>query len=322
MNKKIITTLLVVCVVVIGVLAVSMNQEEKKKTAVCVGPTGGMIWDQMQQGWERACEDNGWEAQYVGPGATSWSDMEAVAMAEQAITQDPDVLGILVTDFEVAHDVLKTAREKGIVTVLLQWEFDENTMADSVDIAVAVDPVGSAVKQCEALERELKGADATLVYLRSQLTNEAQNKSWEVIQDYFADQENVTVLAQYETLGDTMRAQNLIADLRKVDPVNAIIMCDGAGTIGVASYIEENSLQDDIYMIGTDYEQQSLQATKDGYIDGLAIQDWYNCGYQGVFQAGKKLAGEDVAKTIDAGSEILTADTVDAFAEKLGLTLE
>lgn len=289
--------------------------------AVAVGPVGALIWDQLEKGWEDSCAEYGWESQYIGPGISNWSDLEAVTMAEQAITQNPDVIALLVTDFTVAHDVLKEAKDKGIITVLLQWEYDEETMADAVDIAIAIDPVNIARKQCEAMDEMLNGEEAVLVYLRSQFTNQAQNDCWDYIQEYFAEKGNVTVQDQYETLADTMRAQNLIADIRKVDPVNAVIMCDGAGTIGVASYIEENGLSDEIYMVGIDYEQESLQSTKDGYIDRLAIQDWYNCGYLGGNLAGKMLAGEDVPKTSDAGSDILTQATVDEFAAKLGLTL-
>lgn len=297
------------------------NDSDEKIKAVLVAPIGGLIWEQLQQGWEDACEELGWDSQYIGPGTSAWSNTEAVSLYENAVTQGTDV-AVLISDLDVALDATKEAKQNGVVTSVLQFAYDEELMRESIDYTIMIDPVAMAELQCKALEEMVGNNEAHLVYIRSHFSNPQQTDCWNMINEYFKDKPNITVEGQYETGGDSVKAQNLIGDLRKVDPINAVIMCDGGGTIGVATYIEENNLQDEIYMVGIDYEQQSLQATKDGTIDRLAIQDWYNCGYQAAMVASKVLNGEEYEKCTDAGCGILDGEGAVEFAEKLGLTLE
>ncbi len=294
---------------------------DEKTKAVLVAPVGGLIWAQLQQGWEDACVELGWDSQYVGPGTNAWSNTEAVSLYESAVTQGANV-AVLLSDLDVALDATREAKQKGVVTSVLQFAYDEELMKDAIDYTIMIDPVVMAELQCKAMEEMVGDNEAHLVYIRSHFANVAQTDCWNMINEYFKDSPNITVEGQYETGGDSVKAQNLIGDLRKVDPINAVIMCDGAGTVGVATYIEENNLQDEMFIVGIDYEQQSLQATKDGTIDRLAIQDWYNCGYQAAMVASKVLNGEEYEKNTDAGCGILDAKSAAEFAEKLGLTLE
>ena len=114
----------------------------------------------------------------------------------------------------------------------------------------------------------------------------------------------------------------IITDVRKVDDVNAVIMNDGAGTVGVGNYISENHLEDEIFMVGIDYNEQSLQFTKDGVIDRLVTQNWYNVGYLSVAKAKELIDVAEVPNFVDAGTEVLTPDTAADFALTLGYTLK
>lgn len=333
MKKKVLAAVLAACMVLgmVGCGSTGENtttaagyketESEEKVTACLVGPVGGLIWEQLQKGWEDACAELSWDSQYVGPGVSAWSNTEAVSLYENAVTQGAQV-AVLISDLDVALDATKEAKQKGVITSILQFEYDEETMSESVDYTIMIDPVKMAELQCKALEELVGDNEAHLVYIRSHFSNPSQSQCWEYIQEYFKDSSNITVEAQYETNGDSVKAQNLIADLRKVDPINAVIMCDGGGTIGVATYIEENDLADEIYMIGSDYEQQTLQATKDGIIDRLAIQDWYNCGYLAAKVAAQVKNGEEHEMSSDAGSAILDSEGAVKFAADLGIELE
>ena len=75
--------------------------------------SGGAAWGQAEKGFMQACEDLGWEGQYLAPQSSN-SNTDMVNLAETAITNGADVLAISVNDVEMFADMLDRAREAGV----------------------------------------------------------------------------------------------------------------------------------------------------------------------------------------------------------------
>ena len=317
--KKVLTMVMVLALVLS--CAVCGFAEGEKKTVYAVGPSGDVIWDQWIKGLEDASAECGYDFQYVNVPDLSNYDAKCTALLETGITNGCDILVGLIIDYPMYDELFRRAHDAGIVTVATNAGWVDQ-MEGAVDFAVSIDPVSIAHTQVEALQDAVGDNEATMIFMRSQFANPAQSIIWDTINELLKDSANIKVMDQYESLADSVRAAQIITDVRKVDDVNAVIMNDGAGTVGVGNYISENHLEDEIFMVGIDYNEQSLQFTKDGVIDRLVTQNWYNVGYLSVAKAKELIDGAEVPNFVDAGTEVLTPDTAADFALTLGYTLK
>ena len=317
--KKVLTMIVVLALVLS--CAVCGFAESEKKMVYAVGPSGDVIWDQWIQGLEDASAECGYDFQYVNIPDLSNYDATCAPLLETGITNGADILVGLIIDYPMYDELFRRAHDAGIVTVATNAGWVDQ-MEGAVDFAVSIDPVSIGHTQVEALQDAVGDNEANMIFMRSQFANPAQTIIWETINELLKDSPNIKVLDQYESLADSVRAAQIITDVRKVDDVNAVIMNDGAGTVGVGNYISENHLEDEIFMVGIDYNEQSLQFTKDGVIDRLVTQNWYNVGYQSVAKAKELIEGGEVPNFVDAGTEVLTAETAADFALTLGYTLK
>ena len=114
----------------------------------------------------------------------------------------------------------------------------------------------------------------------------------------------------------------MISTLRTANPeINCVVLSDGYGTIGVSSYVSENTITD-LTVIGIDDSKEALLAVKDGTINCTVVQDFYTMGYQSVYLCKDVMDGNDYVYDNDSGSSILYAEDVDARAEEIGISLD
>lgn len=81
-------------------------------------------------------------------------------------------------------------------------------------------------------------------------------------------------------------------------------------TIGVANYIAEKGLGDQIYMVGFNADAKEIKHLRTKVIDGLVVQNPYNMGYVSVNYARKIMDGEKVGTMLDTGVTFVTADNM------------
>lgn len=81
-------------------------------------------------------------------------------------------------------------------------------------------------------------------------------------------------------------------------------------TIGVADYIADKGLGDQIYMVGFNADKDEIKHLRTKVIDGLVVQNPYNMGYVSVNYARKIMDGEKVGQMLDTGVTFVTADNM------------
>lgn len=126
-------------------------------TAYFICPiSGGNSWGAAEQGFLAACEELGWEGQYLTPADPS--DMQQfVNLLETCITNKADVTLNVFGDASLVSDVLQRAKAQNIVTVNINAPLGE----DLVDTWIGTDPegMGDAPAKIVLDEAEQRGYD-------------------------------------------------------------------------------------------------------------------------------------------------------------------
>ena len=285
------------------------------------GISGGAMFGPCQEGFEEACAELGYEANWVAP-TTIANSSEMVQLCENALSDGAKAIVLLPVEEEAFVDVLTRAKENGLAVVTCNGTVSE----DYSDAWIGTDPEGCGIAQAEAVMNEFEPEDEiNLVYLQSYLTSVTQNDGYNAMVKELRDNGyNVNVKEEWrgECKGDTTIGADLISAMIKASPeINCVVMSDGGGSIGVKSYVEENG-KGDLVLIGMDDEPPTLNAVKDGTFNSTVIQNFREMGYESAYLCDKVLNGEDYEYDNDSGSAILYADDVDAHAEEVGIELE
>jgi ribose transport system substrate-binding protein len=78
----------------------------------------------------------------------------------------------------------------------------------------------------------------------------------------------------------------------------------------IAKVLQEKDLTN-VAAVAYDSDEAEVKAVKDGWLQGIVVQDPYRMGYDGVSYGLQKLAGLDIAGYVDTGAVLVTADNVD-----------
>ncbi len=78
----------------------------------------------------------------------------------------------------------------------------------------------------------------------------------------------------------------------------------------VAKVLSEKN-KTDVAAVAYDSDEAEVKAVKDGWLQGIVVQDPYRMGYDGVAYGLQKLAGLDIESYVDTGAVLVTADNID-----------
>ena len=81
-------------------------------------------------------------------------------------------------------------------------------------------------------------------------------------------------------------------------------------TLGVCKAVEELGLQDKVFVIGFNSDDDEISYLKQHVLDGTVIQNPYNMGYVGVRYANKAANDEGIPGAIDTGVTFITNDNL------------
>ena len=292
--------------------------DDEKFVAYFVGVmAGGSVWGQAQAGFEAACEELGWEGYYVSPNPAN-DTSQMVNLVETALTNNADMIAGVFYSADIFGDVCGRAMEQGVHIVTTNCFMNE----DLQDFWIGTDPVGMGVSQAKTLAEIAGDDEVTVVYLQSNATSETQNTQYAAFCDYLEDYPNITVFGQEFCNSQAIEASDKVANLKKANPeINAVVCADGAGTLGLGNFIEEQQLQDEFIGIGIDDGADMLAYVTSGALDCTIAQDFYKMGYESCMMLKEKMDGGEVAFDNDSGTIVIWPDEVESYAAEKGIEL-
>lgn len=280
--------------------------------------SGGAAWGQDEKGFAKACEELGWDGQYLAPSASNVaSDM--VNLTETAITNGADIIMPCVTDPDVFADVLKRAKEKGIIVIGLAAGDPE-----LCDATVGTDPANLGKNAAEALVKAV-GEDEPInvCTMQTQLTNTGQNNQRQAFEDRLKElRPDANVISYEECDSSATKAVDRLSALYLAKPeLNGVVSFDSYAGLGGAAFVEEKGLQGKFHVIGIDDAPEILRAIQAGTMDCTVAQMWYDIGYQSVQIAKTIYEGGEYEYDNGIGTSIIFPEDVDTWIETYGIDM-
>jgi len=308
---------LILSLMLISAFAVTATAESQPLKVYAVSVmSGGAAWGQYEVGFNKACEELGYEGHYLAPQSFN-SAAELVNLTETAITNGANIILPVVVDAEAFADVLTRAKEAGIVLVGIQ------APDDHLDAYIGTDPTNLGNALAEALVTSVGDGPINVATMQTSLTAGIQQVQCDAFVAKLKElRPDAVVLDRLECNSNAATAADKISALYLANPdCNALVSLDSYAGLGAASFVEEKGLQGKFHVIGIDDAAEILLCIKNKTMDCTVAQMWYDMGYKSVYLAKAIHDGETYEKANDSGSSIVFAADVDAWAAKNGITL-
>ncbi len=319
--KKMLALLLAL-VMVLSLSACGSTREQKadgaKKIYFITCMSGGVCWQPCEDGFKKAAEELGWEANWLAP-TVDGNTTEMVTLCETALTQGADALVVVALEDEPYADVLSRAKEKGIPVMTVN-----TTISDAyTDATVGTDSAAFGRDLADCIFEEMGSNEINMVFMQSQLTAVSQTITYENMLEHLKELgANVNLNIQEECKSSSATAQDKLSALKKTYPeINVMVCTDGYGTEGLGAFIQESNLSGEVLSIGRDNTTPTLNYIHSGSLKNVFIQNFYDMGYQSVMMCQKYMNKEEYPSYYNTGSTILTKENVVEHAAQLGITL-
>lgn len=312
---------LVLSVVLVASLAACTAKEEdsnKKKATFISLMSGGAAWSQAEKGFNDAVAELGWEGQYLAPVERN-NAVEMADLLDKAVVGKSDVIIGVFLSTEMFGPSLIRARENGAITGSVQLTLPE----EYIDFQIGTDQIQIGVEMAKAIVKEANGEPYEVMYLNTN-AQEMTNAQFAAFENELKGHDNIKVLGFRFDDGSAATANQVITDELKKNPGLNAVVCgnSSAATIGTASFIQENGLEDEWITIGIDASADILNYVKNGALDATINQDFYKMGYDSVMIAYEQIENGTEPEFInDTGTYLIYPDDVDEYAEKAGIDL-
>lgn len=303
------------------------------KTMVTVVKEAGVPWfNILNQGLEEGGKRFNLKTSMTGPAKAD--PAQQVKLIEDLIAKKVDVIGLVPLDTKVTAQVVKRAREAGIIVITQEGPNQEGKTWD-VEL-MSAQAYGEA--QMKALAREM-GEQGEYVVLVGTLTTTGHNQWADAAIAYQkANYPKMTLAADRFPGADFIDESERVAqDILKAYPnVTGILSMGSNGPIGVGNLLKKRRLAGKIALVGTTIPSQAKALIMAGVIRegflwspkeaGLAMTSVARLALDGAkFESGMEIPGLGKAN-IDSANNVVMVDrilsinknTIDALI-KLGL---
>ena len=281
--------------------------------------SGGAAWGQCEKGFQKACEELGWDGQYLAPqSANAYTEM--VNLTETAITNGADIIMPCVADPDMFADVLQRAKDAGLTVVGL-------AVGDggiNCDAEIGTDPINLGKNAAEALVKAIPEGEAINVCtMQTALTATSQNDQRQAFEDRLKElRPDANILSYEECDSSASKAVDKLSALYLTHPeLNGVVSFDSYAGLGGAAFVEEKGLQGKFHVVGIDDAPEILRAIQAGTMDCTVAQMWYQIGYQSCYVAKDLYEGKTLEYNQPVQTKMLFPEDIDAWVAENGIDM-
>ena len=281
-----------------------------------VGPrSGGLAWNQSKIGFDDAIADLGVEGYFIAP-TTPFNNAEILELMQNAKTSGADIIIGSFTDPDVYGTLLEDFNSSGIITGTL------GNYAEGCTICIAPSYEERGVEYCEQLNK-LAGDDTELNILTLfTAAGTATTQMNDAIIAWCEERGNAQVVDTQFVNGDAILGSDMTSSsLRAYPEINAVICADATGGLGCGTYIGENGLGDDLYVIVEANSGDCINSVIDGSIDMLVNWEYYDMGYEVTTTCVDAYYGKDYEAQTSPEPSLITAENAVEYAEEHDIDL-
>ncbi len=298
----------------LALLAITCTGKREGKTGgaplrIAVIPKGTThhYWKSVRAGALQAAQELGVEVVWQGPPKEDDRQMQ-IQVVQNFISQNVAAIVLAPLDAEALVPPVVAARNRRIPVVII----DSGLHSDAYASYIATDNAQGGRLCARRLAEVMGGRGKVLVlpYLEgSASTTEREAGFLEEIKKY----PDIRVLSAGQYAGATMEkafqtAQNL---LNRYPDTEGVFCSTQPTTQAMLRALEVAGKKDRVKLVGFDLNDVLLEAVRKGDIAGLALQDPFRMGYEGVRTSVAIIGGKSYPKRLDTGVKMLTRENVD-----------
>lgn len=245
------------------------------------------FWGQVMDGVENAAEKYGVTLHVDGASAETEID-EQIAVMEDTIAMDPDVIILVASDYDRLIPVTEKAVAAGIPVITM--DSDVNTDARACYVASDNLEIGHSLGT-ELVNTVQEGQVAILSHSTTASSGIDRAQGARKVME----ENGIEVVGVYDCGNDMQKASEITETLLKEFPNLAGFVCTNeVCNLAAAGQLVKEGLSGEIAVIGCDNSQQQIQYLEQNVIQSIVIQRPFNMGYVAVEQAVKVARGEEV----------------------------
>lgn len=281
------------------------------RIAVIPKGTTHVFWQSIHAGARAAAEEAtaaGWPVEIIWKGPLVEDDRAGqVAVVETFIGQRVDGIVLAPLDSRALVPPVQAARAAGLPVVVIDSPLED----DGIVSLVATDNFAGGRLAGEELAR-LLGGQGNVLLLRYQVGSASTEAREAGFLAAIAEHPGLKVISDTQYAGATREsartaAENLLT--RHGREADGIFTPNESSTNGMLLALRALGRAGAIKLVGFDGGDQNLAGLRAGEIQALVLQDPHRMGYLGVRTLLDHLEGKPVAKVVDTGAKLVTAES-------------
>ena len=273
------------------------------------------VWLVAKEGFEDAAKDLGFRGDWVGPSQIDANEM--INQIQTAIAEKADGIITQGMNPEAMVPVLNKANDAGIPVVVTNSD-----IPDAPRLAyLGTEPINFGNTGAEYILSKMGDQPLKAAFITSSL-------DYKIGLDIVAGYEQIleTAPGGYEKLTVVADNADMLTGVQQVEnflstypDCNLIVCCDASAAAASAKVVSEKDLKSQIFIMGIDDIEQTLDGIKEGTIDATMTQNFYRMGYQPAQWIMDYIKdGSKPAELInDSGTMVVNKDNLDTYASDM-----
>ncbi len=287
--------------------------ESVLRIAVIPKGTTHSYWKSLHAGAEKAGQELGVEIIWQGPQKEDDRQMQ-IQTVQNFVSQGINAIVLAPLDERALVPPVAAARKRQIPVIII----DSDLQSDAYLSFIATDNKLAGKLSAKRLCEQLNGRGKVVLMRYNEGSASAtarENGFLEGLKEYGP---NVELISSNQYAGVTIEkafqtAQNLLNLYPQVD---GIFTPTEVSTQGMLRALQMSGKAGKVKFVGFDSNATLLEALEKGQLHGLAVQDPFRMGYEGVKTAVAALNKQSYEKRIDTGVMLITKETLNDAAVK------
>ena len=270
------------------------------------------FWTSLIEGTKSAAKECNVELEVIAP-ESELNYLRQNEILQESIDKVPNAILISPSSFTESQELLKQAKEKGIMVTYI----DSYTQEHIQDLIVATDNLEAGRKLGEYTKTFLEKGSQIAIIGHVKGVSTAMEREEGFREGLGEFEGNLVDVVFCDSNFD--KAYELACDLMERYPeLKVIAGLNEYSAVGAARAVRDKGVQDKIVIVGVDSSQEAVSMMEQGVFLGMVVQKAFKMGYAGVRETVKRLQGEMTEDSVNSGCELITPDNMyDSEIEKL-----
>ena len=280
---------------------------EKLRIAVIPKGTTHLFWKSVHAGAAKAGKELGVEIIWQGPQKEDDRQLQ-IQVVQNFVSREVDGIVLAPLDERSLVPPVKAARNRKIPVVI----FDSDLASKDYDSFVATDNFAGGKLAAQRMAEVLNGKGNVILfrYAEGSASTTAREEGFLAGLKEYAPQ--VKIISSNQYAGATMEkayqaSQNL---LNRFGQVDGVFCANESSTQGMYRALQTSGKAGKVKLIGFDANETLLKAMEVGHLHGLAVQDPFRMGYEGVKTAVDIIQKKPYEKRQDTGVIMVTKENM------------